>query len=132
PGTGPGASVRAGGGGPGSAWGFRIARRLKTAKKGVYGARRCDRAYGKTRGFQQETMICALGKRIDRTGGGLPFHSTSCEGDSGGPLVTETPEGPRLVGAVSAGVLPCGLGLPSSYARVTSRLAFIERAIASP
>ncbi len=77
-------------------------------------------------------MICALGKRIGRTPQPLPFHTTSCEGDSGGPLVADTPGGPRLIGAVSAGVFPCGLGGPSIYARVANRLGFIQRAIAAP
>ena len=77
-------------------------------------------------------MICALGKRIGRTHSRLPFHATSCEGDSGGPLVADTPGGPRLIGSVSAGAFPCGLGGPSIYARVANRLGFIRRAIGSP
>jgi hypothetical protein len=36
------------------------------------------------------------------------------------------------VGAVSAGVFPCGVGGPSIYARVASQLGFIERALAMP
>ena len=105
-----------------------MARRLKTTKERIYAARKCDRAYGKARGFQEKSMICALGKRIGRTHSRLPFHATSCEGDSGGPLVAATPAGPRLVGAVSAGVFPCGLGGASIYARVADRLGFIARA----
>jgi secreted trypsin-like serine protease len=127
--TRPGRIVRSAGWGTRSAWGLNVARRLKTTKERIYRARRCDRAYGKSRGFQEKSMICALGKRILRTGGRLPFHTTSCEGDSGGPLVAQTPAGPRLIGAVSGGVFPCGLVLPSIYARVASRLGFIERAI---
>ncbi len=127
--TKPGRIVRSGGWGTRSAWGFNVARRLKTTKERVYRARKCDREYGKSRGFQQASMICALGKRIGRIHSRLPYRTTSCEGDSGGPLVADTPNGPRLIGAVSAGVFPCGLGGASIYARVASRLGFIERAI---
>jgi secreted trypsin-like serine protease len=134
--TRPGDIVRSAGWGTRSAFGHNVALRLKAAKERAFSARRCDLAYGKTRGFRQETMICALGKRIRRKGSRLPFHSTSCEGDSGGPLVANTPGGPRLVGVVSAGVFPCGLVVPSIYARVASRLGFIQRAadldLASP
>jgi trypsin len=130
--TRPGRTVRSGGWGTRSAWGFNVAQRLKTTKERVFPARRCDRAYGKSRGFQEASMICALGKRIGRTGSRLPFHTTSCEGDSGGPLVADTPGGPRLIGAVSSGVFPCGLGGPSIYARVANRLGFIQRAAAAP
>jgi trypsin len=126
--TRPGSTVRSAGWGARSAFGVNVARRLKATRERVFGARRCDRAYGKTRGFRQATMICALGKRIRRQRSRLAFHSTSCEGDSGGPLVANTPAGPRLVGVVSAGVFPCGLGVPSIYARVASRLGFIRRA----
>jgi len=120
--------VRSAGWGTRSPWGFNVARRLKTTKERVYRARKCDREYGKSRGFLGNTMICALGKRIGRTQSRLPFRTTSCEGDSGGPLVADTPNGPRLIGAVSAGVFPCGLGGASIYARVASRLGFIRRA----
>lgn len=130
--TRPGRTVRSGGWGTRSAWGFNLARRLKTTKERVYPARACDTAYGKSRGFQEASMICALGKRIGRTRGRLPFHATSCEGDSGGPLVADTPGGPRLIGAVSSGAFPCGLGGPSIYARVASRLGFIRRAANLP
>jgi trypsin len=126
--TRPGRVVRSGGWGTRSPWGFRVAQRLKTAKERVFPARRCDRAYGKVRGFREASMICALGKRIGRTRSQFPFHATSCEGDSGGPLVADTPGGPRLIGAVSVGVFPCGLGAPSIYARVANRLGFIRRA----
>lgn len=130
--TRPGRIVRSGGWGTRSAWGFNVARRLKTTKERVYRARKCDRVYGKTRGFQQASMICALGKRVRRIRSRLPLHATSCEGDSGGPLVAETPAGPRLIGAVSAGVFPCGVGGASIYARVAHRLGFVERAIEAP
>ncbi len=127
--TRPGRIVRSAGWGTRSAWGFNVARRLKTTKERIYPARTCDREYRKSRGFQQASMICALGKRIRRTHSRLPFRATSCEGDSGGPLVAATPNGPRLVGAVSSGVFPCGLGGASIYARIADRLGFIERAI---
>lgn len=130
--TRPGRIVRSGGWGTRSAWGFNVARRLKTTKERVYRARKCDRVYGKTRGFQQASMICALGKRVRRIRSRLPLHATSCEGDSGGPLVADTPAGPRLIGAVSAGVFPCGVGGASIYARVAHRLGFVERAIEAP
>jgi len=130
--TRPGRIVRSGGWGTRSAWGFNVPQRLKATKESVYGARVCDRLYGKERGFQQATMICALGRRIGRIHGRLPFHTTSCVGDSGGPVVAPTPGGPRLVGVVSAGVFPCGLGAPSIYARVSSRLGFIRRTAGLP
>jgi secreted trypsin-like serine protease len=130
--TRPGRIVRSGGWGARSAWGFNVARRLKTTKERVYPARKCDREYGKSRGFQQASMICALGKRVGRAHSRLPFRSTSCEGDSGGPLVADTPNGPRLIGAVSSGIFPCGLGGASIYARVANRLGFIKRAAELP
>lgn len=130
--TRPGQIVRSGGWGTRSAWGFNVARRLKTTKERVYPARKCDRVYGKSRGFQQASMICALGKRIGRIHSRLPYRTTSCEGDSGGPLVADTPKGPRLIGAVSSGIFPCGLGGASIYARVANRLGFIMRAAELP
>jgi trypsin len=126
--TRPGRIVRTGGWGTRSAWGFNVADRLKATKERVFPARVCDRLFGKVRGFQHATMICALGKLIRRFHSRLPFHATSCSGDSGGPVVANTVSGPRLVGAVSAGPFPCGLGAPSIYARVASRLGFIRRA----
>ena len=130
--TRPGRIVRSAGWGTRSAWGLNVARRLKTTKERIYPARKCDRAYGKSRGFQQAAMICALGKRIRRIHSRLPYRTTSCEGDSGGPLVADTPDGSRLVGAVSSGAFPCGLRGPSIYARVVNRLGFIQRAMAAP
>jgi secreted trypsin-like serine protease len=124
----PGMIIRSGGFGTRTAFGLNVALRLKATKERVYRARKCDRAFGKARGFQGSSMICALGKRIRRIRSRLRFHATSCEGDSGGPVVARTPSGPRLVGAVSAGAFPCGLGGPSIYARVANRLEFIERA----
>jgi secreted trypsin-like serine protease len=58
-------------------------------------------------------------------------YATSCVGDSGGPVVANTPAAPRLVGVISAGPFPCGLGAPSIYARVSSRLGFIRQAAES-
>jgi trypsin len=130
--TRPGRIVRSGGWGTRSAFGINVARRLKTTKERVYAARKCDREYRKSRGFQGASMICVLGKRIGRVHSRLPFRATSCEGDSGGPLVADTPNGPRLIGAVSSGVFPCGLGGASIYARVANRLGFIQRAMAAP
>jgi secreted trypsin-like serine protease len=127
--TRPGMTVRSAGWGSRSAWGFRLAQRLKTAKERVYATRVCDREYGKAHGFVGASMICALGKRVRRFHSRLPFHSTTCSGDSGGPVVANTPTGPRLVGLVSAGAFPCGLGGASIYARVSSRLGFIRSAI---
>ena len=130
--TRPGRVVLTGGFGTRSAWGFNVARRLKATRERIYAGQVCDRLFGKDRGFQQATMICALGTRIRRFHSLLPFHSTSCSGDSGGPIVANTPVGPRLVGVVSAGPFPCGLGGPSIYARVASRLGFIRRAAGLP
>lgn len=128
--TRPGQMLRSAGWGSRSAWGFRLAQRLKSTRERVYRARKCQRAYSKG-GFQGASMICTLGKPVRRTHSRLPFHSTSCEGDSGGPLVAQTAAGPRLVGVVSAGVFPCGLGGPSIYARIANQLAFIQSAIGS-
>jgi trypsin len=130
--TRPGRIARSAGWGTRSALGFNVAQRLKTTKERILRARKCDHAYGKSRGFQGESMICALGKRIRRTHGRLPFHATSCEGDSGGPLVADTPAGPRLIGAVSSGTFPCGLGGASIYARIASRRGFIRRVAGLP
>jgi trypsin len=130
--TRPGRIVRTGGFGTRSAWGFNVARRLKATKERVFAARICDRLFGKERGFQPATMICALGKLVRRFHSRLPFFSTSCSGDSGGPIVADTPGGPRLVGVVSAGPFPCGLGGPSVYARLLSRVGFIRRAAGLP
>ena len=127
--TQPGQIVRSAGWGTRSARGVNVARRLKATRERVYRGRKCDRVYGKARGFNDATQICALGKRIRRyPRRALPYRTTSCEGDSGGPIVADTPDGPRLVGAVSGGVFPCGLAGASIYARVSSQLAFIKTA----
>ena len=74
-------------------------------------------------------MVCALGKVIRRYGRrAYPYRTTTCTGDSGGPLVAQTPDGPRLVGVTSVGPVPCGVGAPSIYARVSAGLPFIRRA----
>jgi trypsin len=130
--TRPGRIIRTGGWGTRSVWGFNVARRLKATKERVFPARVCDRLFGKERGFQQGSMICALGKLVGRFHSRFPFHATSCSGDSGGPVVAGTPGGPRLVGVVSAGPFPCGFGAPSIYARVSNRLGFIRRAAGLP
>jgi secreted trypsin-like serine protease len=130
--TRPGRIVRTAGFGTRSAWGFNVARRLKATKEIVFAPRVCDRLFGKERGFQQATMICALGKRVRRFHSRLPYYSTSCTGDSGGPVVANTHAGARLVGVVSAGPFPCGLGAPSLYARVSSRIGFIRQAARLP
>jgi secreted trypsin-like serine protease len=126
-----GGTVRSAGWGTRSPLGFNVAQRLKTAKERVYPARKCQRVYSKPL-FNSVTMICALGGLVRRVPGRLRLHSTTCTGDSGGPVVANTPAGPRLVGAVSAGVFPCGVGGPSIYARVASQLGFIERALTGP
>jgi secreted trypsin-like serine protease len=124
--TQPGRIVRSGGWGTRSAFGVNVALRLKTTKERVYRARKCDRVYDKSVGFNNATQICALGKRILRYGRrSRPYRSTTCEGDSGGPIVANTVDGARLVGAVSGGVFPCGLGGASIYARISNQLGFI-------
>jgi secreted trypsin-like serine protease len=124
--TRPSGLVRSAGWGARSAWGFRVAQRLKSAKERVLTARRCGRFYGKN-GFLPFSMICALGKRVGRFRGPFTYRRTSCTGDSGGPLVARTPAGPRLVGITSVGPIPCGGG-PSIYSRVETSLRWIRRA----
>ena len=114
--------VRSGGWGARSAFGFRAAQRLKSTKERVVSAAQCRSSYGKD-GFDPASMVCTLGKRVRRFHSRLPFKATSCSGDSGGPLVASTPAGPRLVGVVSVGPLPCGIGPPSIYARAATSLA---------
>ena len=124
--TRPGDLVRSAGWGARSAWGFRVAQRLKSTKERVLTGRRCRRYYGKN-GFLPHSMICALGKPVGRFRGPFTYRSTSCSGDSGGPLIAQTPSGPRIVGVVSAGPIPCGGG-PSIYSRVATSLGFIRKA----
>jgi secreted trypsin-like serine protease len=123
----PGSRVRSAGWGARSAWGFRTAKRLKTTRERVLTAARCRRYYGKF-GYIPAEMICALGRPVKRFRGPHNFRSTSCSGDSGGPLVAATPAGPRLIGVVSAGPIPCGAG-PSIYTRLDSVRRFIRRAM---
>ncbi len=123
----PGSLVRAAGWGARSAYGIRLAARLKAVKERVFANTRCRRVYGKL-GFDPSSMACTLGKPILRFRSPVPWKATSCSGDSGGPLISQTPAGPRVVGVVSVGPLPCGYGGPSIYARVTSGLKFIRRA----
>jgi secreted trypsin-like serine protease len=125
--TRPGRSVRSAGWGARSAFGFRLAARLKSAWERIYRNSDCKRLYGGD-GYDGRSMICALGARISRRHKRLPWRSTSCNGDSGGPLLAGTRAGPRLVGVVSVGPFPCGLGPPSIYARVSAGLPFIRRA----
>lgn len=123
----PGSRVHSAGWGARSAWGFRTAKRLKTTRERVLTSGRCRRYYGKF-GYIPAEMICALGRPVKRFRGPHDFRSTSCSGDSGGPLVAATPAGPRLVGVVSAGPIPCGAG-PSIYTRLSSVRRFIRRAM---
>jgi secreted trypsin-like serine protease len=129
--TEPGGIARVAGWGSRSAWGFRAAQRLKSARQRVYRSRKCQRAYGKG-GFRGDSMICAVGGRVRRFQGRFRVRATDCFGDSGGPLVASTPAGPRLVGVVSVGGFPCGLGAPSIYTRVSEALPFIRRVTAQP
>ena len=122
-----GSRVRSAGWGARSAWGYRVAARLKSTKERVLTGRRCRRFYGRN-GFLPHSMICALGKPVGRFRGPFTYRSTSCSGDSGGPLVAQTPAGPRVVGVVSVGPIPCGGG-PSIYSRVETSLGFIRKAM---
>jgi trypsin len=122
-----GKRVRSAGWGARSPWGFRLSKRLKATSERTYPNRVCQRYYGKA-GFDSRSMICVLGAPIPRLQSRFRLRTTSCLGDSGGPLVASTPAGQRLIGVVSAGPLPCGLG-PSIYARVAAELRFIRRAV---
>jgi trypsin len=124
--TRPGRKAYSAGWGARSPWGFRLAKRLKATRELVYPNRLCQKYYLKA-GFDSRSMICVLGRRARRLHTAFPLATTTCIGDSGGPLVAHTPNGPRLIGVVSAGPLPCGAG-PSIYARVSSELGFIRRA----
>ena len=124
--TRPGRKVHSAGWGARSPWGFRLAKRLKSTRERVYPNRLCQRFYLKS-GFDSASMICVLGAAAPRLHSRFLLGTTSCTGDSGGPLVARTRAGPRLVGVVSVGPIPCGGG-PSIYARVSSELGFIRRA----
>jgi secreted trypsin-like serine protease len=76
-------------------------------------------------------MICAQGAPIKK--GRLAPRTSPCGGDSGGPLIADTPNGPRLVGAVSFGPSLCGLPFaPVVYARVADDLDFLVSAVLQP
>jgi secreted trypsin-like serine protease len=124
--TRPGRKVLSAGWGARSPWGFRLAKRLKSTRERVYPNRLCQRFYLKS-GFDSASMICVLGAVAPRLHSRYALGTTSCTGDSGGPLVARTRAGPRLVGVVSVGPLPCGAA-PSIYARVSAELGFIRRA----
>jgi trypsin len=125
--TKPGRRVRSAGWGARSAYGFRLAARLKTAKEATIPNGLCRRFFGRE-GFDAPSMVCALGGVIRRFQSRYAFRATSCTGDSGGPLLAGTPEGPRLIGVVSVGPFPCGIAGPSIYARTGPSLRFIRRA----
>lgn len=125
-----GKRLQSAGWGARSAWGYRLARRLKSTTERALANRHCQRSFGK-REFDSRSMICALGAPIKHARGLYRLHTTTCSGDSGGPLVARTPDGPRLVGVTSAGPFPCGAG-PSIYARVADALHFIRRQLRAP
>ncbi len=58
------------------------------------------------------TILCASGSS----------NSATCNGDSGGPLFLNTPNGRRLIGAVSFGSTPCS----SSRTRYTNLVSFVS------
>ena len=79
--------------------------------------------------FVPAEMICANGSQFRRLFR-LRLMRSACPGDSGGPLIASTPDGPRLVGAVSFGVsspfVLCGeRGLPGVFTRVSAYLSFL-------
>lgn len=128
--TRPGRRLRSAGWGARSPWGLNLAKRLKSTKERALPNPRCQRFFGK-RGYDSPTMICALGAPVRRLSTLYRIRTTSCSGDSGGPLVAPTPGGPRLVGVVSAGPIPCGAA-PSIYARISAGRRFVERELARP
>ncbi len=130
--TRPQRRLRSAGWGTRSAYGYRLAARLKATREFVFPNPLCRRYYGKA-GFHAPAMVCALGRVIRRYGRTGPrVHTTTCTGDSGGPLVASTPAGPRLIGVTSVGPVPCGVTAPSIYARVSAGLPFIKRAAGLP
>jgi secreted trypsin-like serine protease len=128
--TRPGHRLRSAGWGARSPWGFNLAKRLKSTRERALPNSRCQRFFGK-RGYHSPTMICALGAPVGRLSTLYRIRTTSCSGDSGGPLVAPTPAGPRLVGVVSAGPIPCGAA-PSIYARISAGRRFIDRELGRP
>jgi secreted trypsin-like serine protease len=122
--TRPGVPVWSAGWGARRPWGDRLSKRITSTREQVLPNEHC-RDYFKKSGYEASSMLCVLGSRSPRLQ--EPLASTSCLGDSGGPLVARTPGGPRLIGVVSAGPFPCGVG-PSIYARVPAALDFIREA----
>lgn len=124
-GTAVGTLLRVGGWGAKHPFGVKLARFIKEGAERVRTVRRCRRAYGKFE-FSAKAMICTLGTKLSRFKP-LPIHSSACSGDSGGPLMADLPAGPRQVGIVSYGGIPCGLPqAPSVYARVSDGQDFIN------
>lgn len=122
-----GSELRVGGWGAKNPAGTRLPGFLKRTREKVMPNVRCLMAYEEF--FSPASMICALGRRLQRIHRRPGIHSTSCSGDSGGPLVAGTPAGPRLVGVVSFGGRICGIAIaPSVYSRVAGGLEFIADA----
>jgi secreted trypsin-like serine protease len=125
--TAPGSELRVGGWGAKNPAGTRLPGFLKRTQEKVLPNQRCLRAYEEF--FSPDSMICTLGRRLQRIHRRPAIHATSCSGDSGGPLVAGTPAGPRLVGVVSFGGAVCGIArAPSVYSRVAGGLDFIADA----
>lgn len=130
-GTAVGTLLRVGGWGAKHPFGVKLARYIKEGSERVRTTRRCRRAYGKLE-FAAKSMICTLGRKLSRFKP-LPIHGSACSGDSGGPLIADLPAGPRQVGIVSYGGIPCGLPqAPSVYSRVSDGLDFISVQVAAP
>lgn len=105
---------------------------LKTTTVIGTGKRPCHRRYGKA--FRGKSMICARGPKLNPRKK-QSLRTSPCAGDSGGPLLGTTPQGQRLVGAVSFGPRLCGLPfVPVAYAKTfdASALAFIGGAMFAP
>ena len=114
----------------------RRAGRLSTAELSVQG--NC-RKYVK--GFDSQTMICALGERFATAYSGRsrrPLFSSACFGDSGGPLISYTSQGPTVFGVTSFGrgspvkfgFVLCGLRANTGvFMRVAAYLPFIQQGL---
>jgi secreted trypsin-like serine protease len=127
--TAPGLSLRVAGWGATTIFHRRLPGFLKATVVNVKPKRKCFRAYRK--GFKSVSMICAQGAPIKK--GRLAPRTSPCGGDSGGPLIADTPNGPRLVGAVSFGPSLCGLPFaPVVFARVADDLDFLVAAVLQP
>ena len=130
-GTAVGTVLRVGGWGAKHPFGVKLARYIKETVERVRANQRCKRAYGKFE-YSGKSMICTLGTKLSRFKP-LPINSGACSGDSGGPLMVDLPTGPRQVGIVSYGGIPCGLpSAPSVYSRVSDGLDFISAQVAAP